>query len=93
MAAHYVTNYSFGLAILPFGVIFAALGVFSGDKAPKVTADAFGNQVQVIPKVRVKTAVLAVIAIVFIAIAYALFNGVIGSGPASMMAGLSAVCG
>jgi hypothetical protein len=73
--AHYVTNYSFGLTILPLGVIFVVLGVFSGDKALKVKADAFGNQVQVIPRVHVKTAVLAITAIVFIAVAYGLFNG------------------
>jgi lysylphosphatidylglycerol synthetase-like protein (DUF2156 family) len=63
-AAHYVTNYSFGLTILPIGLIFAALGVISGDKHPES-----------VPKVRVKAQTMAIIAIVFIAVTYGLFNG------------------
>ena len=74
-AAHYVTNYSFGLTILPIGLIFAALGVLSGDKAPKVMLDPAGIPVAITPKIRVRAWVLAVIAIIFIAITYGLFNG------------------
>lgn len=64
-AAHYVTNYSFGLTILPIGLIFAALGVLSGDK----------ETVPATPKIRVKAWVLALIAVIFIAVTYGLFNG------------------
>jgi hypothetical protein len=79
VAAHYVTNYSFGLTILPIGLILAALGVLSGDKDPdknpKVMIDPAGIQVPVAQKIRVKAWALALIAILFIAVAYALFNG------------------
>jgi hypothetical protein len=71
---HFVTNYSFGLTILPLGVIFAALGVLSGDKEPKMSLDAAGNPAAVAAKVRVKAWVMAVVAAFFIAITYALFN-------------------
>jgi hypothetical protein len=74
-ASHFVTNYSFGLTILPLGLIFAALGVFSGNKEPKTQLDAAGNPAIVAPKIRVKALGMAVIAIVFIAITYGLFNG------------------
>jgi hypothetical protein len=77
-AAHYVTNYSFGLTILPIGLIFAALGVLSRDKdpkPPKVVLNAAGVLVPVAHKVRVKAWTMAVIAILFIAISYGLFNG------------------
>ena len=74
-AAHYVTNYSFGLTILPIGLIFAALGVLSGDKALKVALDAVGIPVAVAPKVTVKAWALALAAIIFIAVTYGLFNG------------------
>jgi hypothetical protein len=74
-AAHYVTNYSFGLTILPIGLIFAALGVLSGDKAPKVAPNAVGSPVAVAHKVRVKAWALALGAIIFIAVTYGLFNG------------------
>jgi len=74
-AAHYVTNYSFGLTILPIGLIFAALGVLSGDKAPKVVPNAVGIAGAVAPKVRVKAWALALAAIIFIAVTYGLFNG------------------
>jgi hypothetical protein len=74
-AAHYVTNYSFGLTILPIGLILAALGVLSGDKKPKVMIDPAGMQVPVAPKIRVKAWALGFIAILFIAITYGLFNG------------------
>lgn len=71
---HFVTNFSFGLTILPLGVIFAALGVLSGDKEPKTSFDAAGHPVAVAAKVRFKTWVMAVTAIFFIAITYAVFN-------------------
>jgi hypothetical protein len=72
-AAHFVTNYSFGLTILPFGLIFAALGVLSGDKEPKIRFDAAGNPV--VAKIRVKAWVMAAIAVFFIAISYGCFAG------------------
>jgi hypothetical protein len=72
--SHFVTNYSFGLTVLPLGVIFAALGVLSGDRAPEVKFDADGNAVTVASKVRVKAWVMAVIALFFMAVAYALFD-------------------
>jgi hypothetical protein len=75
VATHYVTNYSFGLTILPIGLILAALGVLSGDKNPKVMIDPASIPVPVTQKIRVKAWALALIAIIFIAIAYALFNG------------------
>jgi hypothetical protein len=74
-AAHYVTNYSFGLTILPIGLILAALGVLSGDKDPKAMIDSAGIRVPVAHKIRVKAWALALIAILFIVITYALFNG------------------
>jgi hypothetical protein len=74
-AAHYVTNYSFGLTLLPIGLIFAALGVLSGDKKPKYVVNEAGDSVPVVPKIRVKAWALAVIAIFFIAVCYGLFNG------------------
>jgi hypothetical protein len=75
VAAHYVTNYSFGLTILPIGLILAALGVLSGDKKPKATTGPATIQADVPQKIRVKALTLAFIAIIFIAITYALFNG------------------
>jgi hypothetical protein len=69
---HFVTNYSFGLTLLPFGLIFAALGVLSGDKEQEVKLDAAGAAVA--PKIRVKAWVMAAAAIFFIAITYGLFN-------------------
>jgi hypothetical protein len=75
-AAHYVTNYSFGLTILPIGLILAALGVLSGDKAyPPAVTSPDGTRVPVPQKIRLKAWALAFIALLFIAIAYALFNG------------------
>lgn len=74
-AAHYVTNYSFGLTLLPIGLIFAALGVLSGDKDPQSVVNEAGLSVTVVPKVRVKAWALALVAVLFIAIAYGLFNG------------------
>lgn len=74
-AAHYVTNYSFGLTILPIGLIFAALGVLSGDKEPQVMIGPAGIPLPVTQKIRVKAWALALIAILFIVIAYALFDG------------------
>ncbi len=71
---HFVTNFSFGLTLLPLGVIFAALGVLSGDKEPKASFDAAGRPVAVAARVRVKASVMAVIAIFFIVITYAVFN-------------------
>jgi hypothetical protein len=75
VAAHYVTNFSFGLTILPIGLILAALGVLSGDKKPKAATDPATIPTPVAQKIRVKAWALALIAIIFIAITYALFNG------------------
>jgi hypothetical protein len=59
--------------------ILAALGVLSGDKDPdknpKVITGRAGIQVPVAEKIRLKACALALMAILFIAIAYALFNG------------------
>jgi hypothetical protein len=84
-AAHYVTNYSFGLTILPLGLLFAALGVLSGDKEQKVALSAVGIPAPgpglapvpgpVPHKIRVRAWALALIALLFIGITYALFNG------------------
>jgi hypothetical protein len=74
-AAHYVTNYSFGLTILPIGLIFAALGVLSGDKEQESVLNDAGILVAAAPKVRVKAWALALAAIIFIAVTYGLFNG------------------
>jgi hypothetical protein len=74
-AAHYVTNYSFGLTILPIGLILAALGVLSSDKKQETVVNDAGIMVAATPKVRVKAWALALIAIIFIAVTYGLFNG------------------
>lgn len=74
-AAHYVTNYSFGLTILPIGLIFAALGVLSGDKREQTVLNDVGMPVTVAPKVRVKAWALALAAVIFIAVTCGLFNG------------------
>jgi len=74
-AAHYVTNYSFGLTILPIGLILAAIGVLSADKQEKVMIGPDGAPVSAARKIRVKAWALALIAIIFVAITYGLFDG------------------
>jgi hypothetical protein len=74
-AAHdFRTTFSIGLIMLFFGLVFAMLGVLSGDKAPKPAPD--GSPVAAgAPRIRLKSWNAAFIAIVVILIAFALFQG------------------
>jgi hypothetical protein len=74
-AAHnFVTTFSIGLIILVLGLVFAALGVLSGDKAPKLAPD--GSSVAAgAPRFRLKSWNAAFIAIIVVMIMYALFQG------------------
>jgi hypothetical protein len=74
-AAHnFVTTFSIGLILLVPGLVFAALGVLSGDKAPKLAPD--GSPVAAgTARVRLKSWNAAFIAIIVIMIVYALFQG------------------
>lgn len=72
-AAHdFGTTFSVGLILLVVGLIFAALGVLSGDKAPKLGPDGYPVAV---PKVRLKTLNVALIAGIVILAMYAVFQG------------------
>jgi hypothetical protein len=74
-AAHdFRTTFSIGLLVLVLGLVFAMPGVLSGDKAPKPAPD--GSHVAVgAARIRVKSWNAAFIAIVFIVIMYAPFQG------------------
>jgi hypothetical protein len=74
--AHYVTNYSYGLLILPIGLILAGLGVMSISKAPKppkMKPQPDGTTVAV--KSGLSAWSLFVIAAIFIALTYGTFHG------------------
>jgi hypothetical protein len=71
---NFVTTFSIGLILLVFGLVFAALGVLSGDKAPKLAPD--GSPVAAgTARVRLKSWNAAFVAIIVIMIMYALFQG------------------
>lgn len=74
--AHYVTNYSFGLLVLPIGLILAALGTISTSrppKPPKMKLQPDGATVAV--KSRLGAQHLFIIAAIFIALTYGTFHG------------------
>lgn len=73
-AQDFRTTFSIGLIMLVLGLVFAMLGILSGDKAPKSAAE--GSPVTTAaPRIRLKSLNAAFIAIVVILIAFALFQG------------------
>jgi hypothetical protein len=74
--AHYVTNYSYGLLILPIGLILAALGTMATSRSPrppKMKRQADGTTVAV--KSGLGAMGLFVIAGIFVALTYGTFHG------------------
>jgi hypothetical protein len=70
----FTTTFSVGLILLVLGLIFAVLGVLSGDKEPKRAPD--GSLVAAGPtRIRLKSWNAAFIAIIAIMVLYALFQG------------------
>lgn len=67
---HFVTNFSVGLITLFLGLVFAALGVFSGDKKPR------GEVVvtEAAARVRVSAGLLAFLALAFIFFSWLIFG-------------------
>lgn len=74
--AHYVTNYSYGLLILPIGLILAALGIMAVSKPPKppkMKLQPDGTTIAV--KSGLGARPLFVIAAIFLAMTYGTFHG------------------
>jgi hypothetical protein len=73
-AYDFSTTFSIGLILLVVGLVFAALGVLSGDKAPRLAPD--GSPVRAgAARFRLKSGNAAFIAILVIMVIYALFQG------------------
>jgi hypothetical protein len=73
-AQDFSTTFSIGLFLLVIGLVFAALGVLSGDKTPK-PAPAGSTAAAGATRFRLKSWNAAFIALIFIMIMYALFQG------------------
>jgi hypothetical protein len=73
-AQDFRTTFSIGLIMLVLGLVFAMLGILSGDKAPKPAPDG-SPLAAAAPRIRLKSWNAAFIAIVVILIMVALFQG------------------
>jgi hypothetical protein len=74
-AAHdFSTTFSIGLVMLVIGLVFAVLGILSGDKAPKSAPDGSAAAAEG-TRIRLKSWNAAFIALVVILILFALFQG------------------